>query len=97
MNIPHAKTGNRAVPAALTILAFIAVGPAVAEPLAQSQQFQFELWAQRHCPTDTVVWVNEHSKIYNLSSERWYGRTIGGAFVCKLEAENAGYRAKAPL
>lgn len=76
------------------VLPHLAGTPAAAEPLPQSQRFQFELWAQNHCPTDTVVWVNAYSQIYNSSEERWYGRSINGAFVCKREAEKAGYRAK---
>ena len=86
-----------ALPAALTVLAFMAGGAAATELLTPTQRFEFEQWAQKHCPADTVVWVNARSDIYNSSAERWYGRTTGGAFVCKLEAEKAGYRAKSPL
>ena len=85
------------IPAALIVLALVAGGPAGAEPLPQTQRFQFELWAQNHCPDDAVVWVNARSQIYNSSQERWDGRTIDGAFACKLDAEKAGYRAKPPL
>jgi hypothetical protein len=85
------------IPAALAVLALFAGGPAAAETLLQTQRFRFELWAQNHCPADTVVWVNARSQIYNSSEERWYGRTIDGAFACKLDAEKAGYRAKSPL
>ncbi len=81
--------------AALIVLAFLAAAPVVAEPLSPSQRFQFELWAQNHCPTDAVVWVDGRSQFYNSSEERWYGRTTNGAFVCKRDAENAGYRLKA--
>ena len=98
MSISRAEIGYRATAAAVTILAFVAcVAAAATEPLAPVQRFQFELWAQQHCPADTVVWVNARSEIYNSNAERWYGRTAGGAFVCKLEAEKAGYRAKSPL
>jgi len=71
-------------------------GAAALEPrtLAQTERFQFDQEAKDHCPADTVVWVNMRSQVYNLSGERWYGRTAGGAFVCKLEAERAGFRAK---
>lgn len=96
MNTPRVEIGHRAMAAGI-ILAFVACGPAAAEPLAPIQRFPFELWAQRHCPADTVVWVNARSEIYNSNAERWYGRTAGGAFVCKREAEKAGYRAKSPL
>jgi hypothetical protein len=82
------------VSAALIVLASLAGAPVVAEPLPPSQRFQFELWAQNHCPTDAVVWVDGRSQFYNSSEERWYGRTTNGAFVCKRDAENAGYRLK---
>jgi hypothetical protein len=85
------------IPAALLVLALVAGGSAGAEPLPQTLRFQFELWAQNHCPDDIVVWINARSQIYNSSDERWYGRTADGAFVCKLDAEKAGYRAKTPL
>jgi hypothetical protein len=85
------------IPATLAVLALFAGGPAAAETLLQTQRFPFELWAQNHCPADTVVWVNARSQIYNSSQERWYGRTLDGAFACKLDAEKAGYHAKSPL
>jgi hypothetical protein len=82
------------LPAAAMALALFAGAPAAAEPLPPSERFQFELWAQNHCPTDTVVWVNANGQTYNSSEERWYGRTVNGAFACKGEAEKAGYRVK---
>jgi hypothetical protein len=80
--------------AALIVLTLLAAAPVVAEPLSPSQRFQFELWAQNHCPADDVVWVDGRLQFYNSSGERWYGRTTNGAFVCKRDAENAGYRLK---
>lgn len=78
------------------VLGILTGGAAALEPktLAQAERFQFDQGAKDHCPTDTVVWVNVRSRFYNLSDERWYGRTAGGAFVCKREAEKAGYRAR---
>ena len=78
------------------LLGILNGGAAALEPrtLAQTKRFQFDQEAKDHCPADTVVWVNTRSQVYNLSDERWYGRTAGGAFVCKIEAEKAGYRAK---
>jgi hypothetical protein len=55
------------------------------------------LWAQNHCPADAVVRVSVRSQIFSSSEERWYGRTIDGAYACKFDAEKAGYRAKSPL
>ena len=56
-------------------------------------QFQSEQMAQKHCPKDTVVWVNLPTGIFHFKGERWYGRTKNGAYVCEKEAENEGDRA----
>lgn len=52
-----------------------------------------ELAAQKHCPKDTVVWLNLPTGIYHFQGERWYGNTNNGAFVCEKEADKAGDRA----
>jgi hypothetical protein len=49
--------------------------------------------AQAHCPADTVVWLNVHTKVYHFDGGRWYGHTDGGAFVCEKEALTAKDRA----
>ena len=54
--------------------------------------FDTDAAAQAHCPSDTVVWLNTHSGIYHEKGMRWYGRTKRGAYVCKKEADAAGYR-----
>jgi hypothetical protein len=54
--------------------------------------FDAEQAAQKHCPSDIVVWLNTNSGIYHLKGERWYGNTRYGAYVCKKEADAAGYR-----
>lgn len=59
---------------------------------ADLPMFSTESDAQRHCPRDTVVWLNTNTGIYHLRGERWYGRTKHGAFVCKKEADAAGDR-----
>ena len=48
--------------------------------------------AQRHCPADQVVWLNLPTGIYHEKGMRWYGRTRHGAYVCRKEADAAGYR-----
>ena len=90
----HRPRAFQLLPAVAIALAFFAGASGAAQSLPQSARFQFELWAQNHCPTDAVVWVNALSEIYNSSEERWYGRTANGAFVCKGDAEKAGYRVK---
>lgn len=49
--------------------------------------------AQRHCPRDTVVWLNIPTSIYHYAGERWYGRTRNGTYVCEREAIAEGDRA----
>lgn len=57
------------------------------------QLFAGETEAQKHCPTDVVVWVNTPTGIYHLKGMRWYGNTNRGAYVCRKEGDQAGYRA----
>jgi hypothetical protein len=57
------------------------------------QLFAVESEAQNHCPADVVVWVNTPSGIYHLKGMRWYGNTNHGAYVCRKEGDQAGYRA----
>jgi hypothetical protein len=55
--------------------------------------FRSEEQAQKHCPQDTVVWLNLPSGIYHFKGQRWYGNTNNGAYVCEQEADQAGDRA----
>jgi hypothetical protein len=54
--------------------------------------FKTEQAAQRHCPADTVVWVNKASANYHYKGDPWYGRTRRGTYVCKVEADKDGMR-----
>jgi hypothetical protein len=54
--------------------------------------FPTEQEAERHCPLDTVAWLNVPTGIYHLKGQRWFGRTKSGAYVCKQEADQAGDR-----
>ena len=54
--------------------------------------FNTEDAAQRHCPRDTVVWLNTSSGVYHEKGMRWYGNTKAGAYVCRREADAAGDR-----
>ena len=40
-----------------------------------------------------VVWLNAESGIYYYKSDRLYGQTMGGAYICEREAIGAGNRA----
>ena len=55
-------------------------------------QFNSEQAAQKHCPTDIVVWVNLPTGIFHYKGQRWYGITKSGAYVCKQEAVKEGDR-----
>jgi hypothetical protein len=58
-----------------------------------SDQFSTEALARTHCPADTVVWANLHSKIYHFASYKNYGTTKDGAYMCEMEANKQGFRA----
>jgi hypothetical protein len=45
------------------------------------------------CPADTVVWVKLDSKIYHYSTNRNYGHTKSGAYMCEKDTAAAGVRA----
>ena len=57
------------------------------------QTFSTEQSAKRHCPTDTVVWLNLPTGIYHYKGQHWYENTKSGAYVCQKEADQAGDRA----
>ena len=63
------------------------------EPPDWMQTFKDEHAAQRHCPADTVVWLNTTSSNYHFKGDAWYGRTQRGTYVCKVEADKDGMRA----
>ena len=58
--------------------------------------FRYEAQAQRHCPADTIVWLDFRTGRYYLKSQRRYARGYTGSFVCRDEARNSGYR-RSPL
>jgi hypothetical protein len=58
-----------------------------------ANQFANEAEAKSRCPSDTVVWVNERSKIYHFSGHKDYGHTKVGAYMCEKDATAAGDRA----
>jgi len=64
--------------------------PDVARPDVVS--FEFERPAQNHCPGEAIVWVDRRAQTYDVSTDRFYGRTSTGAFVCLRDAVRAGYR-----
>ena len=76
----------------ITTNAPAAAATRVIQLTAAPAMFDTEAAAQKHCPHDTVVWLNIPTGIYHEKGMRWYGRTKHGAFVCKAEADAAGDR-----
>jgi hypothetical protein len=63
--------------------------PATATPLTP---YRYESQAQRHCPDDTVVWLDFRKGIYYFKRQTRYARGSTGSFVCRDEARSNGYR-----
>lgn len=90
LNAHHAAIARLIASRLLIVLALLLAHLAVAAQLPAT--FTSEQEAQRHCPADVVVWLNLPSGVYHFRSQRWYGHTKSGAFVCKQEADAAGDR-----
>jgi hypothetical protein len=54
--------------------------------------FRYESQAQRHCPGDTIVWLDFRRQRYYLKGQRRYASGHAGSFVCRNEARDSGYR-----
>jgi hypothetical protein len=54
--------------------------------------FRYQDQAQRHCPTDTVVWLDFRKRRYYFGSQKLYGSGFDGSFVCLKEARRNLYR-----
>jgi hypothetical protein len=62
---------------------------AAATPLTP---FRYEAQAQRHCPGDTVVWLDFRKGIYYSRRQKRYGQGSTGSFACLEEVRSNGYR-----
>ena len=71
------------------LMAIAGANPAAATPLTP---FRYEAQAQRHCPGDTVVWLDFRKGIYYAKRQRLYGRGSSGSFVCREEVRSNRYR-----
>jgi hypothetical protein len=71
--------------------ALLAVGTrdAAALPLTV---FRYEAQAQRHCPDDTVVWLDFRKEIYYFKHQKPYAQGSTGSFVCRKEARRGHFR-----
>jgi hypothetical protein len=48
--------------------------------------------AQRHCPSDQVVWLDFRKGVYYRRGQKRYGQGFDGSFVCLNEARDSRYR-----
>jgi len=62
----------------------------VANAASGLHQYKTQSGAQRHCPSDTVVWLNTDTNVYHLKGDHYYHNTKNGAYVCQKEAVKAG-------
>lgn len=60
---------------------------------AGANRYANEAQAKARCPSDTVVWVNEKSRVYHFSGHKDYGNTKEGTYMCERDAMAAGDRA----
>jgi hypothetical protein len=67
-----------------------AAKPAAAAAPTGAGEFASEGEAKGRCPSDTVVWVNNKSKVYHYSGDRYFGTTKHGAYMCEADAKSAG-------
>lgn len=75
---------------AILLIGMVAAAPAAtALPLTP---FRYEAQAQRHCPGDTVVWLDFRKEAYYTSRQRRYGQGSTGSFVCQRDARASGFR-----
>lgn len=54
--------------------------------------YRYEAQAQRHCPGETVVWLDFRTRRYYLRGQKRYALGQTGSFVCRSEARDSGYR-----
>lgn len=72
-----------------TLITMVDASDAHAVPLTP---FRYEAQAQRHCPADTVVWLNFRKRTYYSKGQKRYALGLDGSFVCRSEARASGYR-----
>jgi hypothetical protein len=74
------------------LTALIVAGGATNAAAALLTPFRYEAQAQRHCPVDTVVWLDFRKGIYYSKRQKRYAQGSTGSFVCLDEARRNGYR-----
>ena len=74
------------------LTALLVVGGATGAAATPLNPFRHEAQAQRHCPADTVVWLDFRKRTYYLNRHKRYARGSTGSFVCLDDARSNGYR-----
>ena len=77
---------------AYLLTALTAVGSAANVSALPLSPFRYEAQAQRHCPDDTVVWLDFRKRRYYSKTQKLYGRGYDGSYVCREEARGSSYR-----
>ena len=79
----------RSLNVALALTVVLAATDARAQALSL---FRYEEEAQRHCPADTVVWLDFKKHKYYVRGQKLYASGLHGSFVCLQEARRGLYR-----
>jgi hypothetical protein len=74
------------------LAALVIVGGGTSAFATPLSPFRYEAQAQRHCPADTVVWLDFRKRIYYSKRQKHYARGSVGSYVCQNEARSNGYR-----
>src|SRR4029078_8532773 len=48
-------------------------------------EYTTEAEASLHCPTGTVVWLNQETGVYHFRGFHFYGNTKHGAYMCERD------------
>jgi hypothetical protein len=74
------------------LTALIVAGGATNAAATPLTPYRYEAQAQRHCPDDTVVWLDFRKGIYYFKRQTRFAQGSTGSFVCRHEALGNGYR-----
>ena len=74
------------------LMALVMTGWATSASAIPLNPFRYETQAQRHCPDDTVVWLDFQRGVYYSKGQKRYARGSTGSFACRDEVRSSGYR-----
>jgi hypothetical protein len=72
------------------LLAAVASALVASPAMAKTPVYKTLAGAQKHCPSDVVVWVNTDSGIYHMPGTAHYGTTKAGDYMCQADADATG-------